>query len=151
MPAPGASIAAGPLPSERTGGSDSASRMTASSVCTASNRKRAGRRLAGQHDRIGALVDSIGRVADLGAGRPWLDAHRLEHLCRHDAGRPSDRARPDDLLLHARHLLERHLETEISARDHHALREPQDGVEVLDRRRTLDLGDDRCSATSLAR
>ena len=104
--------------------------MTASSVCTASTGYAPGGRLARQHDRVGAFVDGIGRVADLGAGRPRLDAHRLEApASRRSPAGPRARAHADDLLLHARHLLERHLETEIAARHHHALRESQDRVE----------------------
>ena len=54
------------------------------------------------------------------------------------------RARPrEDRLLHARHLLDRHLEPEIAARDHHAVGHVEDVVDMLDCLRPLDLGDDR--------
>ncbi len=85
------------------------------------HRIRADRRLAGQHDRVDAVVDGVGGVADLGARRPRLGAHRLEHL-RGDDHRDAERARaPRDFLLHARHPLERQLEAEIAARDHHGV------------------------------
>ena len=59
------------------------------------------------------------------------------------AGRPDESRAPDDLLLHARHLLERHLETEVAARHHDALRDLEDGREVAHGGRSLDLCDER--------
>ena len=57
---------------------------------------------------------------------------------------PGDRGpgRRDDLLLNARNLLERHLEPEVAARDHHAMHLAENGIQVLERRRPLDLRDD---------
>ena len=49
----------------------------------------ADRGLAGEHDAIGLLVDRVGDVGDLGAGRDRLADHRLEHV-RGDDHRPTD-------------------------------------------------------------
>src|SRR5918995_463732 len=46
-------------------------------------------------------------------------------------------------LLHQRHLLQRHLHTEVATGDHDAVEGADDLVEVLDRLGLLDLGDDR--------
>ena len=53
-----------------------------------------GRGLPGEHDRVRPFVHGIGGVADLGARRPRLDPHRLEHLRGQDrpAGRRRERA-----------------------------------------------------------
>ncbi len=54
------------------------------------------------------------------------------------------RARASDhMLLHTRDLLQRHLETQIAPRDHQAIGNLQNVIQVVDRRRALDLGDDR--------
>ena len=66
------------------GGSSSASRMIGVERLHRADRIRAGRRLAREHDRVDAFVDGVGRIADLRARRPRLDAHRLEHLRRDD-------------------------------------------------------------------
>ena len=49
----------------------------------------------------------------------------------------------DDALLQRRHLLRRQLDAEIAARDHHAVAQLDDLLEPLDRRRLLDLGEQR--------
>ena len=41
-----------------------------------------------------------------------------------------------------RHLLERQLDAEVAARDHHAVGRADDALDVLERRVLLDLGDD---------
>ena len=79
----------------------------------------ADRGFARQHDRVGARVDGAGRVRHLGARRPGLGAHRLEHLRRDDHRHAAIAGEAEDLLLHLRHLFERHLEAEIAARHHH--------------------------------
>ena len=107
------------------------------------NRIRAGRGLAGEHDRVRPFVHRVCRIADLGASGTRTFAHRLEDLCGDDHGPPSARAAANNQLLHAGHLLEGHLEPEIAARDHHAISSTEHGVEVLDGRGALDLRDDR--------
>ena len=87
-----------------------------------------------------ATSDTSARV---GTG---LVDHRFQHL-----GRDHDRlagAAPGarHLLLHARHLFERHLDAEIAARDHQRIGEIDDLVEPVDRLRLLDLGHHRGAA-----
>ena len=50
---------------------------------------------------------------------------------------------PRDLFLRRRHFLERHLQAEIAARHHDALRDLQDVVEMIQRLGPLDLRDQR--------
>ena len=57
-------------------------------------------------------------------------------------GLASRRALLDGALLHERHVLERHLDAEVAAGDHDAVEGLDDLVEVVDRLRLLDLGDD---------
>ena len=53
---------------------------------------------------------------------------------------PGDLHRP---LLHQRHLLQRQLDAEIAAGDHDPVERAHDGLEIGDRFRLLELGDDR--------
>ena len=101
--------------------------MIADSVSHGANRIRAGRGFPGEHDRVRPFVHGVRRIADLGARRA-ADSSRIDSstCVATITGRPSARARADDLLLHARHLLERHLEPEIAARDHHAIGDVED-------------------------
>ena len=48
-----------------------------------------------------------------------------------------------DLLLRARHALERHLEAEIAARHHHRVAGVENAVEVVERLRAFELCDER--------
>ena len=57
-------------------------------------------------------------------------------------GRPMRLRERDDLLLRDRHFLERQLDAEVAARDHHRVGRAQDLLDVLERRVLLDLGDD---------
>ncbi len=52
------------------------------------------------------------------------------------------RGATNDVLLDRGHLLRRHLDSEVSARDHDAVGDFQDGVEMLDSLRLFELGDD---------
>ncbi len=85
----------------------------------------------------------------VGQGR---EDHRFEHLGG-DHHRLAGVARgPGDLLLQARDLLHRHLDAEIAARHHDGVGEIDDLLEVIERRRLLDLGHDRrAAAGKLAR
>ena len=105
--------------------------------------KRARRRFARQHDRVDPIVDGVGGIADFGTSRTALRCHRFEHLGREDHGNfPGARA-PRDVFLHARHAFERHLETQIAAGNHHAVRARQNFIEAFDGLRPFELGDDR--------
>ena len=58
-------------------------------------------------------------------------------------GLPNWRAHGDDPVLQRRHLLGRKLDAKVAARDHHRVGERDDVVEPVDRRRLLDLGEQR--------
>ena len=103
----------------------------------------AGRAFRRQHHRVGAVVDRGRDVADLGARRRRRGDHRFEHLGR-DHHRLAELARAgDDLVLQRRHLLGRKLDAEVAARDHHRVGQRDDVVQAIDRRRLLDLGEQR--------
>ena len=103
----------------------------------------AGRAFRRQHHRVGAVVDRGRDVADLGARRSRRSDHRFEHL-RRDHHRLAGLARGgDDPVLQRRHLLGRKLDAEVAARDHHRVGERDDVVQAVDRRRLLDLGEQR--------
>ena len=78
--------------------------------------------------------------ARVGAG---VGDHRLQHLGRHDDRLGVAPGLVDDPLLQERHVLERALDAEVAAGDHDAVEGLDDLVEVVDRLRLLDLGDDR--------
>ena len=96
-----------------------------------------------EHEAVGPRVDGVGHVARLGARRPRRLRHRLEHLGGHDDRTPHAPRHAEDLPLDDRHALGRELDAEVAARDHDAVARGHDALEVLDRVRRLDLGDDR--------
>ena len=102
----------------------------------------AGGGLAREHDGVGAVVDRVGDVGGLGAGGPRILDHRFQHLRRGDDRLAILRGAADDVLLDRGHLLRRDFDAEIAARDHDAVGDFEDGVEVFDRLRLLQLGDD---------
>ena len=95
-----------------------------------------------QHDRVGAFEDGGRDVRDLGAGRHRARDHRFEHLGRDHDRLAGAARRARHLLLHARHLFERHLDAEVAARHHQRIGEIEDLVEPMHRLRLLDLGHD---------
>ena len=106
------------------------------------DRPGADRRLAREHQRVGAVEDGVGGVGGLGARRARVLDHRLEHLGGDDDGLGLAAGELDGALLHERHVLERHLDAEVAAGDHDAVEGRDDALEVVDRLRLLDLGDD---------
>ena len=107
------------------------------------HRVRADRRLGRQEDRVRAVEDRVGDVARLGTSGSRRDDHRLEHLRGDDHGHAEVERAPDELLLDDRHFLERQLNPEIAAGDHHGIGRPRHVVEVVDGGPGLDLRDDR--------
>ena len=107
------------------------------------DRVLAGSGLAGEHDGVGAVIDGVRDVGDLGAGRARVVLHGVEHLGRGDDGLVGRVALGDDLLLDVRHELGSDLDSQVAAGDHDAVGGLEDGVEVLDAQRALDLGEDR--------
>ena len=103
----------------------------------------ADRGLVGEHHRVGAVEHRVRDVGDLGARRARRGHHRLQHLRRGDRGPARADRRLHDALLLDRHALERDLERQVAARDHHRVRAREDRLEVLERELGLDLRDQR--------
>src|SRR5450830_252910 len=97
------------------------------------------RRLGGKHHRVRAVEYRVRHIARLGPGRPRVFHHRLEHLCRGDHGPRGPQRLVYQLFLHQRHFLCAHLYAQVSACHHHAVRDLQYGVNVLDRLTLLHL------------
>ena len=119
-----------PARSSSDGVIDSASRITASSVCTVFTGKSP--TAVSPDSMIASTASSTALAASLTSARVGRGSlrHRVEHLRRDDHRLAAARAPTRDFLLHARHALERHLEAEVAARDHHAVAVVEDGVEV---------------------
>ena len=107
------------------------------------HRVGADRRLGREHDRVGAVEDRVGHIGDLGAGRARGVDHRLEHLGGGDRRAGQAPGRAQQLLLHDRHGLDRQLDAEIAAGDHHAVGRADDVLGAIDGLGLLDLGDQR--------
>ena len=86
------------------------------------DRELPGRRFRRQHDRVGAVEDRGRDVGHLGAGRHRGRDHAFEHLRRHHHRLAGLARGAGELLLDARHLLQRHFDAEIAARHHDARR-----------------------------
>ena len=98
--------------------------------------------LAAEHEAVAAVEHGVGHIGSLGArGAEVLD-HALHHLRGDDHRLGLLDAFLDDLLLDDRHLAERDLHAQVAAGDHDAFGEVDDLVEVLQRLRLFDLGDD---------
>ena len=67
--------------------------------------------------------------------------HRLEHLRGGDHRLPLVVGLADQPLLHEGYLLEGHFDAQIAARHHHGVRHGHDFLEIVERRRLFDLGD----------
>jgi hypothetical protein len=100
-------------------------------------------RLAREHHRVRPVEDGVGDVRGLRASGAALVDHRVEHL----RGRDDRDARlvtpPDDPFLDHRDVLQRALDAQIPACDHHAVGGVDDAFEVVDGHVALYLGDDR--------
>ena len=125
------------------GGLDSASRMIASSVCTA----RAGNAptAVSPASMIASTPSSTALAASLTSARVGRASCVIDSstCVATMTGMPRRRALRDDLLLRPRHALERHLESEIAARHHDRVARRQDLVEMFERLRPFELGDQR--------
>src|SRR5262249_48010747 len=83
-----------------------------------------------------------GDVGDFRARGPHVRHHRLEHL-RGDDDRHLGRVRlPDDLLLDVRHVLERDVDAQVAAGDHHRVDGAEDGRKVVEHLVAFELGDE---------
>mmetsp|Transcript_30200 Transcript_30200/g.95293 ORF Transcript_30200/g.95293 Transcript_30200/m.95293 type:complete len:229 (+) Transcript_30200:614-1300(+) len=99
-------------------------------------------RLAREHHCVGLLEDRVGHVGHLGAGRPRVRLHRVEHLSRDHHRLARLRTLCDHLLLPRRHVRDRHLHAQVPARDHQPVRGLDDLAEPVERLGRLDLGYD---------
>lgn len=102
----------------------------------------AARGLAREHDGVRAVKDGVADVRDLRACGARVRGHGFEHLRGDDDGLADGIALADDFLLDDRDILCRHLDAEIAARDHDAVRDGEDRVEIIDAREVFDLWDD---------
>ena len=100
------------------------------------------RRFGGEHHRVGAFENRRRHVGDLGARRHRVRDHRFEHLRRNHDGLAGAPRRARELLLHARHLLERHFHAEVAARHHDGVGEVENVADPADRLRLFDLRHD---------
>mmetsp|Transcript_36231 Transcript_36231/g.113771 ORF Transcript_36231/g.113771 Transcript_36231/m.113771 type:complete len:237 (-) Transcript_36231:999-1709(-) len=98
--------------------------------------------LPGEHHRVAAIEDCVRDVADLGARRHGRVDHRLHHLRRGDAKLVRLVCLLDEELLGEGDALQAELNAEVAARHHQPVGEGEDLVNVLERRRLLDLRDD---------
>ena len=80
----------------------------------------AGSRLAGEHDRAGAVVDRVRDVGGLGAGRARAVDHGFKHLGGGDDALAEETAAGNKILLHRRQPVKRHLDAHVAAGDHDA-------------------------------
>ena len=98
--------------------------------------------LSGEHDRISAIKDGIGNVTGFRARGTRVLDHRFEHLCSSNDRLAPDRPALDDVLLQYGDLFGWDFHTEIATRHHHAIRNVEDVIEVVDSLRFFELGDD---------
>ncbi|MPM77768.1 hypothetical protein SDC9_124776 [bioreactor metagenome] len=91
----------------------------------------ASRRLAGEHDGVGPVDHRVSHVVCLGARRPRVAYHRIEHLGRDYHRFALHTAFFDDLLLDHRHVLRIHLDAKVAPRHHHPVDDRQDFVDIF--------------------
>ena len=87
-------------------------------------------RLAGEHHGVGAVVNRIGHVGDLGARGARILDHRLQHLRGRDHRLAELGGAADDVLLNRRNLLRRHLHAQVAARHHDGVGNGENGVQI---------------------
>ena len=98
--------------------------------------------LAAEHDGVGAVIDGVCDVGDLGAGRARVLDHRVEHLRGHDDGLLRLNALADEHALDERDALNGHLDAEVAASHHDAVYAVKYLVNVVDALLVLNLGND---------
>src|SRR5699024_2482084 len=102
----------------------------------------ADRGLAGQHDRAGAVVNRVGNVGNLRAGRTRVFRHALEHLGGGYYALAAGDTDFDDALLDLAQFFKRNLDAKITAGYHDAVRLVQDLLDIAHAFHVFDLGDD---------
>ena len=134
-------VGAAPRRTTRCSGAVSASRMIASSVWTA--RTGYAPAAVSPASMIASTPSSTAFAASLTSARVGRASTVIDSsTCVATITGIAARARAaGDFLLRPRHALERHLESEISARHHHRVAGVENLVEVVERQRPLQLGD----------
>ena len=99
-------------------------------------------RLRRQHDAVRPVQDGVRHVGGFGPGRLPAVRHRFQHLRRRDDRLPRPQRLPNEALLEDADLLDRHFDTQISARDHETVGGREDLVHPLERPCPFDLRDD---------
>ena len=105
-------------------------------------RIRADGGFAGEHDRVGSVVDGVRHIGHLCACGVGMVDHRVEHVGRDDHGAECAVAGLHDLLLQVRHRCRIDLHAQIATSNHDGIRSFDDLVDVLDRLSVLDLRHD---------
>ena len=100
------------------------------------------RRLAREHDRARTVVHGVCDVGDLRTRRAGLLDHGLQHLRRRDAPLARHAAGVDDGLLNVGQFLIGDLYAHVAAPDHDAVRNFQNGFQIVDARAVFDLCDE---------
>ena len=98
--------------------------------------------LTTQHQGIGPVIDGIGDIRHLGTGRARVIDHGVQHLCSHDHRLLHLYTFPDQHTLNARNLLSRHLDTQVTAGNHHTVSHFQNLIDPIDTLLVLNLGND---------
>ena len=106
------------------------------------HREVARSRLAGEHDAVGAVQHGIGHVGRLRARRLAVMGHRLQHLRGNDHRFPKAHRLADERLLQDGDVLDRHLDPQVAAGHHDAVGSGEDFIDILQRARAFDLGQD---------
>ena len=94
----------------------------------------------GKHDRIRPIENGVGHIRGFGTGRERIGNHRLEHLGGSDNQLGPGIGGMDNALLHDRHALGRHLDTQVAARNHHPIDGIQNIIEIIERFGAFELG-----------
>ena len=95
-----------------------------------------------KHHGIRAIEDRVRHIARFRPRGAGIFDHGLQHLGRDDDRFPPLGRAPNHVLLNHRHLLGKHLDAEIAARHHHAVRRLNDLLQLLQSLRLFELGND---------
>ena len=100
------------------------------------------RRLAGEHNGGGAIVNGVGHIGDLRAGGAGIFNHGIQHLGRRDDRLSAGHALGDHILLNNGDLGEVDLHAHIAAGHHDAVRRVQNLRQIADALLIFDLRND---------
>ena len=98
--------------------------------------------LAREHDGGCSVIDGIGNVRCLGAGRAGIVHHGIQHLGGGDNDLAAHFGQVNDVFLIDRNFLQGDFDTEVSAGDHDAVGDIEDLTDIVDALGALNLGND---------